>query len=109
MTLAIASKLPDQYRANGQAPDDTITISLGNPEDQWIALPSGKPAIVRVDGVYYAGSASSFTISDQQPADAKALGTATVDVTLPTSGREPVTVPAPAGFTVPTSQYGTWV
>jgi hypothetical protein len=109
MTLDIASKLPNQYRAKGEAPDDTITVSLPNPADQWIALPSGNPAIVRVDGVYYAGSASSFTISDQPPPDAKALGAATVNVTLPTSGRNPVTVAAPAGFTVPTSQYGTWV
>jgi LPXTG-motif cell wall-anchored protein len=59
--------------------------------------------------VFYAGSASSFTISDQPPADAKPLGAATVEVTLPTSGREPVTVAAPAGFQVPSSQYGTWV
>ncbi|MDR2380175.1 MAG: hypothetical protein LBE08_03210, partial [Bifidobacteriaceae bacterium] len=109
MTLAVASALPDQHRAKGQAPDDTITVSLPNPKDQWIALPSGKPATVKADGVFYAGSASSFTISDQPPADAKPLGAASVEVTLPTSGREPVTVAALAGFQVPSSQYGTWV
>ena len=76
MTLAIASALPDQHRAKGQAPDDTITISLPNPKDQWIALPSGKPATVKADGVFYTGAASSFTISDTPPADAKPLGTA---------------------------------
>jgi hypothetical protein len=109
MTVAVASRLPDQHRAKGQAPDDVITVSLPNQADQWIALRSGKPAVVRVDGVYYAGSRSSFVISDQPPPDAKPLGSASVSVTLPTSGRSPVTVAAPAGFTVPSSQYGTWV
>ncbi|MDR2566362.1 MAG: hypothetical protein LBC97_09990 [Bifidobacteriaceae bacterium] len=109
MTLAVSSALPDQYRAKGQAPDDTITVSLPNPTDQWISKTDGNPAVVKAAGTYYAGSASSFVIADQPPADAKPLGTATVDVTLPTTGRDPVTVDAPAGFTVPTSQYGTWV
>jgi hypothetical protein len=109
MTLAIASTLPDQYRAKTEPPDDTITISLPDPRDQWIALRDGKPAVVKAEGVFYAGSASSFTISKTPPDDAKPLGAASVDVTLPTSGREPVTVDAPAGFTVPTSQYGVWV
>jgi hypothetical protein len=109
MTLAVASALPDQYQAKGESPDDTITLTLPNPKDQWIATAAGNPAIVTVTGTYYAGSASSFTIQDTPPADAKALGTAAVKVTLPTAGRAPVTVPAPADFTVPTSQYGTWV
>ncbi|MDR1635636.1 MAG: hypothetical protein LBS27_12140 [Bifidobacteriaceae bacterium] len=33
MTLAISSSLPDQHRAKGQAPDDTITISLPDEDD----------------------------------------------------------------------------
>ncbi|MDR2973625.1 MAG: hypothetical protein LBV00_02765, partial [Propionibacteriaceae bacterium] len=109
MTLAVSSQLPDQYRAKGEAPDDTITISLPNEKDSWISKADGTPATVAVKGTFYAGSASSFTIQDTSPGDATVLGTATVNVTLPTSGRDPVTVPAPAGFTVPTSQYGTWV
>ncbi|MCL1837958.1 MAG: hypothetical protein FWG47_01395, partial [Propionibacteriaceae bacterium] len=109
MSLAVASELPDQFRARGQAPDDTITVSLPDAKDSWIATRDGKPAVVKVTGTFYAGSASSFTISDKPPADAKVLGTASVNATLPTSGSDPVTVPAPAGFTVPTSQYGTWV
>ncbi|MCL1899667.1 MAG: hypothetical protein FWG11_03970 [Promicromonosporaceae bacterium] len=109
MTLAVASELPDQFRARGQAPDDTITVSLPDAKDSWIATRDGKPAVVKVTGTFYAGSASSFTIADKPPADAKVLGAASVNVTLPTSGRKPVTVPAPAGFTVPSSQYGTWV
>ncbi|MCL2489173.1 MAG: hypothetical protein FWF36_00360 [Propionibacteriaceae bacterium] len=109
MRINVASSLPDQYRAKGQAPDDTITLTLPDSADQWISTTDGKPAVVTVDGTYYAGSASSFVVSDTVPADAKALGTASVNVTLPTSGRDPVTVAAPAGFTVPTSQYGVWV
>ncbi|MDR1634267.1 MAG: hypothetical protein LBS27_04975 [Bifidobacteriaceae bacterium] len=109
MTLAVASALPDQFQAKGQAPDDTITVSLPDERDSWISTRDGKPAVVKVTGTFYAGSASSFTISETPPADAEVLGTAFVNVTLPTSGRDPVTVPAPAGFTVPSSQYGTWV
>jgi hypothetical protein len=109
MTLAVASELPDQFRAKGQTPDDTITVSLPDGKDSWIATRDGKPAVVKVTGAFYAGSASTFTIADKPPADAKVLGTASVNVTLPTSGRDPVTVLAPAGFTVPSSQYGTWV
>jgi hypothetical protein len=109
MSLAISSELPDQHRAKGEAPDDTITISLPNQKDSWMSKADGKPATLVVKGTFYAGSASSFTIQDSPHADATALGTATVNVTLPTSGRDPVTVPAPAGFTVRTSQYGTWV
>ncbi|MDR1188220.1 MAG: LPXTG cell wall anchor domain-containing protein [Bifidobacteriaceae bacterium] len=109
MELAVSSRLPAQYRAKGVAPDDTITVSLPRGDDQWVAKADGKPAIVKVTGTYYAGSASSFIISNTPPADATALGTTSVKVTLPTSGRDPVTVPAPAGFTVPSSQYGTWV
>jgi LPXTG-motif cell wall-anchored protein len=109
MTLALSSELPDQYRAKGEAPDDTITISLSDPADTWMSKADGKAAVVKVTGTFYAGSASSFTISDTPPADAQVLGTATVNVTLPTSGRDPVTAPAPAGFTVPSSRYGTWV
>jgi hypothetical protein len=109
MTLAVTTKLPDQHQPKGEPPDDTITVSLPNPDDQWIARADGKPAVLKAKGVFYAGSASSFTISADPPPDARKLGEATVDITLPTSGREPVTVAAPAGFTVPTSQYGTWV
>ncbi|MDR2373185.1 MAG: hypothetical protein LBD77_03610, partial [Bifidobacteriaceae bacterium] len=109
MTLAISTKLPDQRQAKNTAPDDTITVSLPDEADQWIARADGKPATVKAEGTFYAGSASSFTISREPPADAKILGAASADVTLPTSGREPVTVAAPAGFTVPASQYGTWV
>jgi LPXTG-motif cell wall-anchored protein len=109
MSIAIASKLPDQHQAKGEAPDDVITLTLPDGNDQWIALPDGKPATVKATGVYYAASKSSFVISDGPPADAKALGTASVEVVLPTSGRAPVTVAAPAGFAVPSSQYGTWV
>ncbi|MDR3360623.1 MAG: hypothetical protein LBO20_08270, partial [Bifidobacteriaceae bacterium] len=109
MTLAVASTLPDQFRAKGEPPDDTITVSLPSERDSWIATRDGKPAVVKVTGAYYAGSASSFTVSNTPPVDAKVLGTASVNVTLPTSGRAPVTVDAPAGFTVPSSQYGVWV
>lgn len=109
MRIAVASTLPDQYQPKGTAPDDTITLSLPDAADQWISGADGKPVAVKVEGVYYAGSASSFTLADTPPADAAVLGAASVNVTLPTSGREPVTVKAPAGFTVPTSQYGVWV
>jgi LPXTG-motif cell wall-anchored protein len=109
MTLAVASELPNQFGPRGEAPDDTITVSLPDSKDSWIATRGGKAAVVKVTGVFYAGSASSFIIADKPPVDAKTLGAASVNVTLPTSGRDPVTVAAPAGFTVPTSQYGTWV
>ncbi len=109
MRIAVASTLPDQYQPKGTAPDDTITLSLPDAADQWMSSTDGKPVTVKVEGIYYAGSASSFTLADRPPADATVLGTASVNVTLPTSGREPVTVRAPAGFTVPTSQYGVWV
>jgi hypothetical protein len=109
MTLAITSNLPDRAQAKGQAPDDTITISLPDPDDQWIARPDGKPAVVKAHGVFHAASATTYPVSAEAPADAKVVGEATVEVTLPTSGRAPVTVAAPAGFTVPTSQYGVWV
>jgi hypothetical protein len=109
MTLAIGTAVPDQHSAKGQAPDDTVTVSLPDPDDQWIARADGQPATLKARGVFYAGSTSSFTVLEEAPEDALELGSATVDITLPTSGRAPVTVPAPAGFTVPTSQYGTWV
>ena len=109
MRIAVTSTLPDQYQPTGFAPDDTITLTLPDETDQWISTLDGTPATITVDGTYYAGSASSFVISDTPPADATVLGTSSVTVTLPTSGRDPVTIPAPAGFTIPTSQYGTWV
>jgi hypothetical protein len=109
MSIAIASTLPDQHQAKGAAPDDAITLTLPDENDQWIALPDGKPATVKATGAFYAGSKSSFAISQAPPPGAKVLGTASVDVALPTSGRDPVTVPAPVGFAVPSSQYGTWV
>jgi len=109
MRIGVASTMPVQYQPKGTAPDDTITLSLPEAVDQWMPGADGNPVVVKVEGTYYAGSASSFTLADQPPADAAVLGTASVNVTLPTSGRAPVTVPAPAGFTVPTSQYGVWV
>ena len=109
MRINITSTVPLQHQNKGQAPNDTITLTLPDAADQWISGTDGKPVVVKAEGTFYAGSASSFTVTNQPPADAKAVGTATVNVTLPTSGRDPVTVPAPAGFTVPSSQYGVWV
>ena len=109
MRINIASTIPNQHQAKSQAPNDTITLTLPDTADQWISDVDGKPVVIKAEGTYYAGAASSFTLANQPPADATILGTASVNVTLPTSGRADVTVPAPAGFTVPTSQYGVWV
>jgi hypothetical protein len=109
MRIAVASTLPDQYQAKGAAPDDTVTLSLPDGADRWMSDTTGHPVTVTVEGTFYAGSVSSFTVADEPPTGATVLGVASVNVTLPTSGREPVSVKAPAGFTVPSSQYGTWV
>jgi len=109
MRLAVSSDLPARFSPTGTAPDDTVTVSLPNPADQWLTTADGHPATIVLDGSYYAGSATTFVIADQPPPDAQVLATASVSVTLPTSGRQPVTVAAPAGFTLPTSQYGVWV
>ena len=109
MRIAVSSALPVQYQAAGKAPDDTVTLSLPDNADQWMAGTDGKPVTVKVEGTYYAGAKSSFTLANTPPPDATVLGTASVSVTLPILGRDPVTVAAPAGFTVPTSQYGVWV
>ncbi|MDR2723048.1 MAG: hypothetical protein LBB54_04915, partial [Cellulomonadaceae bacterium] len=109
MTLGISSQVPVRFHPKGQAPDDTITVFLPDSCDQWIARADGTPATLTATGIFCAASDSTFTPSDTPPADAQILGTASVTVTLPTSGRNPVTVDAPAGFTVPTAQYGVWI
>lgn len=109
MRLTVSSALPARFQAKGEAPDDTVTIGLADPADQWMTTAAGQPATIRLDGTYYAGSDHGFAPSDQPPPDASALATASVDVTLPSSGRDPVTVAVAAPFTVATSQYGVWV
>ena len=55
--------------------------------DQWMTDADGKLVTVKAEGTYYAGTVSSFIISDAPPADAKALGSART-IALPTSRRQ---------------------
>ncbi|MDR2565515.1 MAG: S8 family serine peptidase [Bifidobacteriaceae bacterium] len=109
LPLQVSTQVPAGFQAKGQSPDDAVTLSLAGQDAEWRADANGDPAVVKVEGTFYGGSKSAFTVKDSAPAGTPVLGTANVNVTLPTSGSSPVTVPAPAGFTVPTSQYGTWV
>ncbi|MDR1635430.1 MAG: S8 family serine peptidase [Bifidobacteriaceae bacterium] len=109
LPLQLSTQVVRPFQAKGQSPDDTVTLSLAEEGAEWRADANGAPANVKVEGTFYGGSKSAFAAQDQAPANAAVLGTASVDVTLPTSGDTPVTVNAAAGFTVPTSQYGTWV
>ncbi|MDR2378746.1 MAG: S8 family serine peptidase, partial [Bifidobacteriaceae bacterium] len=124
LPINLTSTVSSAFQAKGQAPDATVTLSLiapATPEPaspvpmvagagaEWRPDAFGDPAVVKLEGVFYGRSASAFAVADAAPADAVAIGTASAEVTLPTSGLEPVSVKVPAGFTVPTSQYGVWV
>ncbi|MDR2453194.1 MAG: S8 family serine peptidase [Bifidobacteriaceae bacterium] len=108
LPIQVSSEVPEVFQAPGAAPNDTVTLSLADGA-AWRADANGQPARVRLDGVFYGGSASRFALADEAPAGTPALGQASLELTLPTAGAEPVTVAAPAGFTVANSQYGVWV
>ncbi|MDR1186632.1 MAG: S8 family serine peptidase [Bifidobacteriaceae bacterium] len=109
LPITVSSQVPVAFQAKGAAPNDAVTLALATDDAVWRPDANGEPAVVKVDGAFYGGSASAFAVGDEAPNGTAVLGEASVNVTLPVSGNAPVTVAAPAGFTVPTSQYGVWV
>jgi pimeloyl-ACP methyl ester carboxylesterase len=109
MQLVVTGEQPSRFQARGIAPTADVTISLADGTVQWLPATDGSPAAVTVVGTYYGGSDSTFVLSDNPPQGLVPLGTVSAQVTLPTSGNAPVTLPVRADFTVPTAQYGVWV
>jgi len=115
---------PGEFQNQKAAPYDTVTLCLADPADVWLTNPDGKATTVHIDGDFYAASASSWYQANALPntpalpgatanipTDAtKLASSAGFDVTLPTSGSDCATFPAPAmPVTVPYSTYGQWV
>jgi hypothetical protein len=94
--------------AKGEPANDTVTLYLPDQADNWMTDRDSGPVTVKAHGTLY-GSSLPFAEQAAPPATAAKLGEANINITLPTSGREPVTVPAPAGFDLQGATHWTWV
>lgn len=107
--FAITSLVEDRFLNRGQVPTDTVTLTP-NDGSSWMPTPDGAAPVVNLEGVYYGNSDNSnWVLGDSAQPGLTELTTASLTVTLPTSGLEPVTAPVSGESAVTHSTYGYWV